>query len=152
MLNENAKQTLEPPPVHIGSPAPLVWGDTELSESPTQDERMWGMIANASALFMVGPLLILLIKSSESKFVKFNAMQMIMVQVVCMALSIALQIVVFSMVVIMPTLATMMLPFFSLIGLAMLATLCVLASKAYNGIAFRLPVLGPFAYTKTYAT
>ena len=53
------------------------WGATTPAETLSADEKLWGMLANLLGLcFLLGPIIALVLKGS-SKFVKFNAIQMI---------------------------------------------------------------------------
>lgn len=126
------------------------WGEIAPPAAATQDEKLWGMLANLTSLVLIGPLAIFLMKGAESKFVKFNALQMLIVQAIWIALTMVMQVLVFTLVATLPFLATMLIPVFSLLGLVMLIALVILSMKAYNGVLFRLPGIGQFAYSKVY--
>jgi len=126
------------------------WGKTALPSAPNADEKLWGMLANALGLFwLIGPIIALLVKGSTSPFAKFNALQMIGWSIVGLAFSIVLQIVA-TILSAIPIMLTLLLPLFSLIGLAFLALLIYLCVQAYNGVAFRLPVIGNIAFKMAY--
>jgi uncharacterized membrane protein len=126
------------------------WGPIDVP-APSPDEKLWGMLANVLGLiFVVGPLIAFFMKGAQSKFVKFYAIQMLLIQLVALVFIIALTVVV-QVLATVPILLTLMWPLFSLLNLAWLVALVILALKANSGVAFRVPVVGQFAYTKGYA-
>jgi len=126
------------------------WGAVLPAEAPTADEKLWGMLANVLGLvFLIGPVAVLLLKGN-SKFVKFNALQMICWSVVGIAVSVVLG-VCFTVLAAVPFVGLLVIRILSpLISLCFLGLLVFLALKANQGILFRLPFIGPFAYGKSY--
>lgn len=56
----------------------LTWG-----EPPTQDDRTWALIAHLTAMFtsFVGPLIILVLYQDKSPYIRYHALQEIVLQV-----------------------------------------------------------------------
>jgi uncharacterized membrane protein len=123
---------------HLKAP----WGSMQPPEAATADERLWGMLANVLAIVVLGPVVAWLVKG-ESKFVKFNALQMIFMFVVSIACSIVLTILA-------TVLGALVLPLSGLVSLAFLVALVVVAIKAHGGVIFKLPVIGGIAYKAIY--
>ena len=134
------------------------FGESATEETLTADEKQWGMLAVVSGLvFIIGPVVVLAMKGSTSKFVKFYAMQQLLFQGGMFALNIVLSIVFFVMgavlshvPVIGPLIFLMMIPLFGLLGLVMLGLLVFMAMKANNGVTFKLPIIGNIAHNMAY--
>jgi uncharacterized protein len=126
------------------------WGPVQPPQPATEDEKLWGMLANILGLvFLIGPIVAYLVKG-ESKFVKFNALQMIFLQLACLVVAIILGIV-FTVLASVPIVGTLVLSVLSpLLSLAMLVGLVLLALKAKEGILYRLPVIGEAARKNVY--
>ncbi|MDP2310978.1 MAG: DUF4870 domain-containing protein [Pseudomonadota bacterium] len=56
----------------------MTWGET-----PTSDDKMWALIAHLSVFMsaFLGPLVVLLVFQDKSKFIRYHAIQALMVQV-----------------------------------------------------------------------
>ena len=125
------------------------WGKTQPPNSPADDEKLWGLIANLLGLiFIIGPLVAMLVKGS-SPYVKFHAVQMIGWQIVMFGVSLMLG-VVFSILGAVPIVAHVASALFGLIGLGCLLLLLYMALLAHKGTLFRLPFIGPFAMKTAY--
>jgi uncharacterized membrane protein len=126
------------------------WGATQPPQAPSEDEKLWGMLANLLGLvFLIGPLVAFFLKG-ESKFVKFNALQTIFLQLACVVLSIVLG-VVFTVLASIPIVGTLILSVIGpLLSLAMLVGLVLLALQAKAGVLYRLPLIGEIARTTVY--
>ena len=126
------------------------WGELKPTEELTADEKLWGMLANLLGLFWIlGPALALILKGS-SKFVKFNAIQMLCWHVVGIAIGFVcmiVSIVLVSIPFIGPLLTGLL---FSLLSAASLAVVVLVAIKANSGVIYRLPLIGQFAYKNAY--
>jgi uncharacterized membrane protein len=127
------------------------WGPIDPGAAPTADEKLWGMLANLTCLVFFGPLVIFLMKGATSKFIKFNALQMLIIQAICIGICLIMQIVTMVLLATVPFLAMLLVTVFSLVGLAMLVAVIVLSIKAWNGVVFRAPGIGQIAYTKAYS-
>ncbi|MCW8128814.1 MAG: DUF4870 domain-containing protein [Planctomycetota bacterium] len=126
------------------------WGDAAPPVAATEDEKTWGMLANLLGLFfVVGPAIAWFLKG-DSKYVKFHALQMILVNLASFAVGIVLG-VVFTVLAAVPavgwTVISIVSPLFSL---CMLGLLAFLALKAKNGVLFKVPALGAFAFKTVY--
>ena len=126
------------------------WGGSAPPVEATEDEKLWGMLANLLGLiFIIGPVIAWFVKG-DSKFVKFHALQMILLNVVCFVFGIALGIC-FSILAAVPgigwTVISIVSPLFSL---AILVLLVFLAIKAKGGSLYKLPALGAFAHKTVY--
>jgi uncharacterized membrane protein len=133
-----------------GAFAQGAWGKTQPPTAPNADEKLWGMLANVGAIFWIfGPAVVFFMKGKTSPFVKFNALQMIFFCVVMFVVSIALQIV-FTVLATVPIVAQLLLPLWSLVGLAFLVLWIFISIQAYSGVLFRLPVIGNIAFKNAY--
>ncbi|MDC0708009.1 DUF4870 domain-containing protein [Stigmatella sp. ncwal1] len=107
------------------------------SPVPTQDEKTWGMLAHLSALVagifgfpFLGPLIVMLTKGKESKWVESHAKEALNFQITATAaiwISAALMLCVVGF---------LLLP---VIGLAALVFTILAAIKANNGEMYRYP-------------
>jgi uncharacterized membrane protein len=126
------------------------WGKTQPPTAPNADDKLWGMLGNALAIFWIlGPGAVYFMKGQTSSFVKFNSLQMIFFCVVMFVVSVAIQIV-FTILATVPIIAQILLPVWSLVGLAFLVLWIFMCIQAFNGVAFRLPLLGNIAFMKAY--
>lgn len=126
------------------------WGESAPPAPATEDEKLWGMLANFLGLFfIVGPLVAWFVKG-DSRFVKFHALQMIFLNLVGFVVGIVLGICL-TMLAMVPfvgmLVGTVVGPLFSL---AMLVLLVFLGLKAKSGAIFKLPVLGAYACKSVY--
>lgn len=55
----------------------MTWGET-----PTSNDKVWALVAHLSVFFstFLGPLIVLLIFQEKSKFIRYHAIQALMVQ------------------------------------------------------------------------
>jgi uncharacterized membrane protein len=126
------------------------WGDSAPPVPATEDEKTWGMLANLLGLFfIIGPVIAWFVKG-DSKFVKFHALQMILVNLVCFAVGIMLG-VCFTVLAAVPLVGWAVVSIVSpLFSLAMLILLVWLAIKAKGGSLYKLPAIGSFAFKTVY--
>ena len=126
------------------------WGDSAPPSPATEDEKTWGMLANVLGFFfIIGPVIAWFMKG-DSKFVKFHALQMILVNVVCFTVGIVLG-VCFTVLAAVPMVGWAVVSIVSpLFSLAMLVLLVWLAIKAKGGSLYKLPSIGAFAYKTVY--
>jgi uncharacterized membrane protein len=126
------------------------WGPVAPPEAPSADDKLWGMLANLlGILWLIGPALAWLLKR-DSKFVRFNALQMLLIHAVGLVIGILLG-VCLTVLAFVPMLGMLVASVISpLFGLLALALIIFLAIKAHNGIAYRLPVLGPVSFARSY--
>lgn len=70
----------------------MTWGET-----PTNDDKMWALIAHLSVYMstFLGPLILLLIFQDKSKFVRYHAIQALMVQVAVVIAGVIISIISF---------------------------------------------------------
>lgn len=126
------------------------WGATTPHETLSADEKLWGMLANLLGLcFLVGPVIALVLKGS-SKFVKFNAIQMIGWSLAAFVISSVFMSVGWTMLTAVPSLGMLIFRASQLLSLGFLGVLVLLALKANSGVIYRLPVIGAFAHKQAY--
>jgi len=115
----------------------------------TTEKSSLGMDANIAALlsYLLGWItgIIFWVVEKDSKFVKFHAMQSIVVFGAFTVLQIVVSVVQGILFMIVPVLAVIFGVIYSLIWLAGLVLLVILMLKAYQGETFKLPVAGDFA-------
>jgi hypothetical protein len=105
--------------------------------APTQDEKMWGMLAHLSALVaglfgfpFLGPLIVMLTKGKESKWVEMQAKEALNFQItatIAIWVAAALMLCVIGLI---------LLP---LVGLGALVLTIIGGIKANNGEMYRYP-------------
>lgn len=121
---------------------------------PTQEERLWAMLAHLSGLLgwvtMIGqyvaPLVIFLIFRERSQFVAYHAIQQLLFQLLILIASAILTIVA---VVTCGIGLIIVVPLAVLLCLAGLAYIVWAALEAYNGKWFRIPWVGDMARSLT---
>lgn len=121
---------------------------------PTQEERLWAMLAHLSGLLgcvtMIGqyvaPLVIFLIFRERSRFVAYHAIQQLLFQLLILIASAILTIVA---VVTCGIGLIIVVPLAVLLCLAGLAYIVWAALEAYNGKWFRIPWVGDMARSLT---
>jgi uncharacterized Tic20 family protein len=108
------------------------------SPVPTADERMWGMIAHLSALPLsaLGPLLVMLIKGSESLWVERQAKEAINFQLTVLALSAILFVAGLLLFCVGGFLLWKLL---APLGVVVFAVTIYAGIKAHEGVLFRYP-------------
>lgn len=107
------------------------------SPAPTQDEKTWGMLAHLSALVaglfgfpFVGPLIVMLTKGKESKWVEAHAKEALNFSITATAAIWISAILMFCVV------GFILLP---VVGIAALILSIMAALKANNGEMYRYP-------------
>ncbi len=150
-MAENQPQVPGAPPPAAVPTAPVAWGDSQPPEALSADERLWGMLANLlGIIWLLGPIVALIAKGS-SKFVKFNALQMIFLCLVLIPIGIALGIA-FTILAFVPIVGWLIISVVSpVLSLASLCLIVFLGIKANNGVLYRLPIIGDMAYKNAYA-
>ena len=119
-------------------------------EPVSDDDKLWGMLANLLGVIpLVGPIAALVIKGN-SKFVKFNALQMIFATIAMIPVGLVLGLVgiVVSMVPILGPLAWHLAS--SLFGVIGLILIMYLGTKANSGVLFKVPFIGEIAFKSAY--
>lgn len=161
-----AVQPLQPQQPAVPQPAPAArggvaapvftqaakdgWGEMTPPEAPTDDERQWGMLSSLLSLFcLIGAILGFIVKG-QSKFVKFYCLQMLFLFVVTFAVNIVFTIAFFILAWIVPFLIFGMHLMSLLMMLAYLGAVVIQALKANQGMIFKLPLIGSFAYKLAY--
>jgi uncharacterized Tic20 family protein len=124
---------------------------TEVTPTPTQDERNWALFAHLSVLIgglltygwaasfgsFLGPLIVWLVKKDTMPFVADQAKE---------ALNFGITLTILCVALLMLTIlslgigAILTIPLFLLIGLAALILVIVAAIKANEGVAYRYPM------------
>lgn len=107
------------------------------SPAPTQDEKTWGMLAHLSALFasfitlpFLGPLLVMLTKGKESKWVEAQAKE---------ALNFSITVTIVVWIGILGSCLIIPLILAVVVGLAAIVLNILGAMKANNGEMYRYP-------------
>ena len=126
------------------------WGESQPPEPPSEDDKLWGMLANfLGIIWLLGPIAALITKGN-SKFVKFNALQMIFLCLVLLPVSFVLG-SVFYVLNFVPVVGWLILTVFSpMLSLACLLLIIFLGLKANKGLLFKLPLIGLMAYKNAY--
>jgi uncharacterized membrane protein len=139
-----------PPSGAPGTPPAAPAGpESQPTEQLVQDEKLWGLLS--CVLGLVGAILGLVLQP-KSKFVKFWALQSIFLWVGLMVVFTGLGIVMMVMMTAVPFLGMLGMCFGPLAFLASLALAIFLGLKAYNGLIFKLPVIGDIAYKSAYGS
>jgi uncharacterized Tic20 family protein len=107
------------------------------SPAPTQDEKTWGMLAHLSALVagifgfpFVGPLIVMLTKGKESKWVEAHAKEALNFSITATVAIWLSAILMFCMV------GFILLP---IVGIAALVFTIIAGLKANEGVMYRYP-------------
>ena len=119
------------------------------SQAGTADKSSTGLDANVAGLlaylFSWVSGLIFLVVEKESRFVRFHAMQSVLLGAAALLCFFALSVITSMMAVVSLTLAAIFSVLGSLIGLAFFAITIVCMIKAYQGQQFKLPIIGDMA-------
>jgi uncharacterized Tic20 family protein len=125
----------------IGSTPSFLTG----SPAPTQDEKMWGMIAHLSALAtsiiympFLGPLLVMLIKGKESAWVNNQAKEALNFQILVTALIWIGSVLTYTLVFMCLGIPVLLVGAIGGLVLSIMA-----AIKTNNGETFRYPEMLP---------
>ncbi len=117
-----------------------------MDHDTTQDDRTLALVAYLLAIFawIIGPLILYLVKKDSSRFVGYHAMQAIALELAAGVIGFAAYIVgiIFGM---LGPLALLAIPVFLLawlVGMAAFVFCVVGAIKAYGGEWYEVPVLG----------
>ncbi|KFE69549.1 DUF4870 domain-containing protein [Hyalangium minutum] len=107
------------------------------SPAPTQDEKTWGMLAHLSGIFasfitlpFLGPLLVMLIKGKESKWVEAQAKEALNFTI---TVTIVVWIGILGSCLIIPAILALV------VGIAAFVLNIIGAMKANNGEMYRYP-------------
>jgi hypothetical protein len=110
------------------------------SAMPTQDEKMWGMLAHLLMLVVIGPLLVLLTKAKESSFVRAHAVEALNFQITLFLFNIAVSIVSSVLGAITGGLGLLLGCLPIPVGIAALVFLIIASMKANQGLLYSYPV------------
>ncbi|MCW8133202.1 MAG: FHA domain-containing protein [Planctomycetota bacterium] len=135
----------------FAKPAEGSWGTTPPPQPVTDDERLWGMLANILGLFCwIGPILGLVLRP-KSNFVKFHSLQYLFMAIAFTIVWFPVAwIVSFVTLMIHPILYFIWLGVSLLVSLGMLILVVVMALKANQGMLFKIPFLGQITYNLVY--
>jgi uncharacterized membrane protein len=121
----------------------------ESSSNSVAGKSSTGLDANVAALlaylFSWVSGLIFLVVEKENRFVRFHAMQSVLLGAAAMLCFFGLSVITSMMAFMSLTLATIFSLLGSLIGLAFFAITIVCMIKAYQSQQFRLPIIGDIA-------
>jgi uncharacterized membrane protein len=121
----------------------------ESSSNSVAGKSSTGLDANVAALlaylFSWVSGLILLVVEKENRFVRFHAMQSVLLGAAALLCFFALSVMTSMMAFVSVTLAAIFSMLGSLIGLAFFAITIVCMIKAYQSQQFRLPIIGDLA-------
>ena len=121
----------------------------ESSSNSVAGKSSTGLDANVAALlaylFSWVSGLIFLVVEKENRFVRFHAMQSVLLGAAALLCFFALSVMTSMMAFVSVTLAAIFGMLGSLIGLAFFAITIVCMIKAYQGQQFRLPIIGDLA-------
>lgn len=113
-----------------------------------KDKTGMGLDANIAALlsYIIGLFaLILFLVEKENRFARFHALQSLFYHVAAVVVFIGLVTLLIILSIISADLGRLLAALFPLVSLAFLAGLIICAVKAYQGQAFKLPVVGDMA-------
>lgn len=129
--------------------APPNFESSSTASAGSTGKSSTGLDANVAALlaylFSWVSGLIFVVVEKESRFVRFHAMQSVLLGAAALLCFFGLGVITSMMAFVSVTLAAIFSMLGSLIGLAFLAITIICMVKAYQGQQFRLPIIGDLA-------